>query len=161
LICSFQPRRPEVFRRPGTFRRKNGLDPVGKGFRWSELSGQLGVIKVAMGIHQTREQNNFAEVGKGTRVGRANIFPAADCGDAVSGNGNRAVLNGRRGYGNHDAGSQEHGLLGLRAGLFLQARGDLVLLRLGLAVLLAELLFQLLGGRVNRRVEIGVLVFRE
>lgn len=68
-----------------------------------------------MGVDQSGQQDDFAKVGDGAGPKCAQFPPRTDRDDAIPGNGNRAVLNGRRGYGNHDAGAEQHGYSALSA----------------------------------------------
>ena len=62
-----------------------------------------------MGVDQSGEQNHLAEITLGSGKLRRQIRMAPDPGDALAFQADHAVLNGRPGDWNNNAGAQIHG----------------------------------------------------
>ena len=99
LMCAAQPRARVVGITPTAFCSSDGANPIDKSFWRRQFASHVGIIKMAMGVDEARQEDNFAKIKNFFAEVRAQILPRCDGADFIAVNENRAVLNGRRGDG--------------------------------------------------------------
>lgn len=62
LAGAVLPGADEIFIGPGSLGSEDRLDPVGEGAGRGELAGEVGVVEVAMGVDEPREEDGIAEI---------------------------------------------------------------------------------------------------
>src|ERR1019366_354853 len=93
---------------PAGFGGGNGTDPVGESFGRRQLSGHVGIIKMAVGVDEAWQEHHVAEVKKFFLREPAQFAPRRQGIIFVSVNKTRALLRGRRGEGKNDFGAEDH-----------------------------------------------------
>jgi hypothetical protein len=85
------------------------FDPVNEGAGRRDFPGHVSVIKMAMGIDQTGQKNDLAEIKGLLAVGGSQVAPAANGNNAIAREPDGAIGDGRSGDGEDDAGAKNGG----------------------------------------------------
>ena len=102
-----QPRPGEIRIAPTGFGEGDELEPIGEDPGREELARHVGVIQVAVGVDQARQEEDVAQIQRRRAAMPGQVRPAANGAEAMAGNQDGAVRDGGPGHREDEARAQE------------------------------------------------------